>query len=254
MYMAKEPLFISICNQKGGCGKSTYTVLLASIMHYRLGLRVTVIDADFPQWSIFRLRERELEVLSGSQEYKLRLTRQYNATGRKPWSVIPAKLSEIDLRPEQHADTDVVFIDLPGTIATEGVLTALASVEYMFVPIRADKMVVESSLSFARVVKEKFLASPDYAPKGIYLFWTMIDRRERTPLYSQYEKVCEKFGLPVLQAHIPARARFGREILGNSPVFRCTLFPPDKSEMRNSGLAELVQEICNLTILNNNEK
>ncbi len=47
--MKKEPLFIAIGNQKGGVGKTTYTVLLASYFHYQMGLRVLIVDCDAPQ-------------------------------------------------------------------------------------------------------------------------------------------------------------------------------------------------------------
>ncbi len=43
---------ISICNQKGGIGKSTFTMLLASHLHYTLGYDVLVVDCDYPQWSV----------------------------------------------------------------------------------------------------------------------------------------------------------------------------------------------------------
>ena len=42
-----EPVNISICNQKGGIGKSTFTVLLASYLHYTLGHDVLVVDCDY---------------------------------------------------------------------------------------------------------------------------------------------------------------------------------------------------------------
>ncbi len=32
--MKKEPLLIAVASQKGGVGKSVFTVLLASILHY----------------------------------------------------------------------------------------------------------------------------------------------------------------------------------------------------------------------------
>ena len=44
----KKPLFIAFSSQKGGVGKSTFTTLVASTMHYRLGYNVAVFDADFP--------------------------------------------------------------------------------------------------------------------------------------------------------------------------------------------------------------
>ena len=47
------PVSIAVCNQKGGVGKSTFTVLLASYLHYIVGHDVLVVDCDYPQWSIY---------------------------------------------------------------------------------------------------------------------------------------------------------------------------------------------------------
>ena len=38
--MKKEPLLIAFASQKGGVGKSAFTVLVASILHYQKGLKV----------------------------------------------------------------------------------------------------------------------------------------------------------------------------------------------------------------------
>ena len=53
---------ISICNQKGGVGKSALTTLLASYLHYICKRKVLVVDCDYPQWSIYNQRSRELEI------------------------------------------------------------------------------------------------------------------------------------------------------------------------------------------------
>jgi len=44
--MKREPLFVALSNQKGGVGKSTFTVLLASYFHYLNGYNVLVVDCD----------------------------------------------------------------------------------------------------------------------------------------------------------------------------------------------------------------
>ena len=41
------PVSIAVCNQKGGVGKSTFTVLLASYLHYIVGHDVLVVDCDY---------------------------------------------------------------------------------------------------------------------------------------------------------------------------------------------------------------
>ena len=48
----KEATYVAISTQKGGAGKTTLTVLVASYLHYVKGYNVAVVDCDFPQYSI----------------------------------------------------------------------------------------------------------------------------------------------------------------------------------------------------------
>ena len=58
---------IAISNQKGGVGKSTMTVLLASYFHYVRGKTVAVMDCDYPQFSIQTLRDRDVSNVEKSE-------------------------------------------------------------------------------------------------------------------------------------------------------------------------------------------
>ncbi|MCD8135533.1 MAG: ParA family protein, partial [Parabacteroides gordonii] len=73
--MKKEPLFIAFASQKGGVGKSAFTVLAASILHYRKGYRVGVVDCDAPQHSMFKMRERVMASVEISDILKVALSR-----------------------------------------------------------------------------------------------------------------------------------------------------------------------------------
>ena len=48
MMKKEKELLVAVASQKGGVGKSVFTVLLASVLHYRKGLRVAVVDCDYP--------------------------------------------------------------------------------------------------------------------------------------------------------------------------------------------------------------
>ena len=51
---------ISFFSAKGGTGKTTFNVLLASYIKYRLGRRVMILDFDYPEFNLWHMRERDL--------------------------------------------------------------------------------------------------------------------------------------------------------------------------------------------------
>lgn len=42
----QDPIYVAFATQKGGAGKSTLTILVASYLHYVLGKRVLYRDDD----------------------------------------------------------------------------------------------------------------------------------------------------------------------------------------------------------------
>jgi cellulose biosynthesis protein BcsQ len=83
--MKKEPTFIAFSTQKGGAGKTTLTVLMASYLYYVRGYDVVVVDCDFPQFSIKDMRERDMQNIE-SNEYLLRQTHEMmRRTGSAFW-------------------------------------------------------------------------------------------------------------------------------------------------------------------------
>ena len=68
--MKQKPLFIAFSTQKGGAGKSTFTALASSLLHYAHGYNVAVIDCDYPQCSIYEMRKREIRQLENNLYYQ----------------------------------------------------------------------------------------------------------------------------------------------------------------------------------------
>ena len=81
--------------------------------------------------------------------------------------------------------------------------------------------------------------------KGIRLFWNMVDRRGRKDLYEAWNRVIHRMGLRLLSSRVPNTLRYTREADPvRKGVFRSTLFRPDSRQEKDSGLPELVEEIC----------
>ena len=248
--MNKEPIFISFANQKGGIGKSTLTVLAASWLRYIRGLNVLVVDCDFPQNSIYELREREKKAVVKNDAYKLQLQRQFERLQKKAYPIIRATPENaeknmqvfLDSEPEPY---DVVLFDLPGTMNTKGILYTVSRLNYLFIPMRADRLVMQSTLNFAQTMYDKFVGNPATDIKDAFLFWNMEDRREKTGIYDLYEQILSSFNMKIYTSRIQMRSKFSRELADtDGMVYRSTLFRSDGTFLRESGMAALMDEIC----------
>ncbi len=60
--------FVAFSTQKGGAGKTTLTVLMASYLHYVKGVSVGVVDCDFPQYSIDEMRRRDFKNIEENKQ------------------------------------------------------------------------------------------------------------------------------------------------------------------------------------------
>jgi len=247
--MERETLFIAFSTQKGGVGKTAFTVLLSSYMHYLDGKSIAVVDCDFPQHSIMEMRKRDSLLVIGDPFYKRMAFNQFKEISKKAYPVIGSNPVEAiqhaeELIANSEGKIDIIFFDLPGTMNSKGVIKTLKEMDYIFAPVSADRLVLASTLSFASSLNENLITIGKSKIKGLYLFWTMVDAREKTPLYNAYVDTIEELGLSILKTHIPDTKRFRREMdETHRAFFRSTLFPPDKQLMKGSCVDELTAEI-----------
>ena len=181
---------IGVSSGKGGVGKSTMTVLLASYFHYVKGKNVAVIDCDYPQFSIQALRSRDMKNVERSEFLQQLLCRQYERTGKKAYPVLtsgPGKVLETADR--LSGNSDILFFDLPGTVNTPGILEAIINMDYVFTPVVQDRMVMQSSLSFVATLRDFIRQYPEAPLKEILLFWNKIDGRVSREVYRHYNEI-----------------------------------------------------------------
>ena len=250
--MKKKPVFIAFSTQKGGVGKTTFTVLAASYLHYVCGYNLIVVDCDYPQFSINAMHQRDAQGLERNPSLQELAVAQFSGGSKSTYTILcstadTAVETAREYLETNEPDTDFVFFDLPGTINNDGVVNTLSGMDYIFTPISADRISLESTLSFASVIKTGITDNPQTENKGIYLFWNMVDGREKTPLYALYETVIAELGLPLLPTAVPNTTRYKKEATDNgATLFRSTIFPPSRTLLRGSKLKELVEDILNI--------
>lgn len=250
--MKKETLLVAFSTQKGGAGKTTLTVLMAGYFYYVKGMDVVVVDCDYPQYSIKDMRERDMKNIERNPKLQKAAFEQFARLKKKMYPIVESHpetaIEKAKAFIEKETPPDIIFFDLPGTANNPGVINTVATMDYVFCPITADRVVAESSLKFATVVNEFLMTTAQSNLKGLFLLWNMVDGREKTNLYDVYEKVAGGVGLNVMKTYIPDSKRFRRESEedGERPAFRSTVMPPDKSLIKGSNIETLAEEMLKL--------
>ena len=164
---------VAFATQKGGSGKTAITVLVASYLHYNCGCPLAVIDCDFPQHSLYEMRERDSRAVLENEYLKRMAYEQMREPGRAAY---PVQKCRVERAPDMAAELagngnyDLLFFDLPGTVNSSGILRTIAQMDYIFAPVSADQTVLESTLAFLDVLQRMMLGKETSRLKGLYLF------------------------------------------------------------------------------------
>lgn len=248
-----DTIAVAFSNQKGGVGKSTLTVLVASYLYYEMGVKVAIMDCDSPQHSLMGERNRELKDLDALPHIQKMAEAQLAKCGLQPYPVFDCLLESALVTMRKYIkgdnDTRILFLDLPGTMNNFNVLQIVSNCDYVFCPMAASKYDIESTLGYCQFIHDNIMMSGYGNLKKIQILWNKIDARERRETFCEYDEFMESIGLEPMKTTLPASVRFKRGISANSKnkVFRSTLFPPDPTLVKGSCIDELAKEILALT-------
>lgn len=245
--MKKDTVLVAICNQKGGVGKSTMTIMLAGYYHYLQGLNVAVIDCDYPQYSLVRMKERDMRTAKHSDYFKQLLKSQYERIQKKAYTIVGSKAENARDAAEKlmkNGIYDLIIVDLPGTVNSPGVINTIVNMDYVITPIVPDRIVMQSSLSFSTTVWDYARIHKETPLKKFLFFWNRKDARASTEVFDTYNIIMQKLEFTVLETIIPETNRYSKELSpATRSYFRCTLLPPPVKLLKGSGLAELAEEL-----------
>jgi len=165
---------ISVFSQKGGVGKSTVSVLLANLFFFQSDFKVAIIDADYPQRSIFKRRQRELEIIKNDERLKKIFDNTYK--DRIPYPIIPADIAnckETIRQLRNTGDFDFIFVDAHKRFALDGMDGFLSEVSYFLIPAFLDDFSLKAAVGFYALLENEIKPNSDHFINS-YLFFNKV--------------------------------------------------------------------------------
>lgn len=161
-------------SQKGGVGKSTLTMLVSSYLQAS-GKRVFVLDADFPQHSIQKIRTQELSNIESDPALKAAFNERGVAMSEVQTATIPEGAGMVPMLKKANL-YEYIFIDLPGTLNVDGLAKLALSMDYFITPMEMDPKTFSSGC-------ESLLMYQKMHPSlKMGLVWNRIKMKESTAL------------------------------------------------------------------------
>jgi chromosome partitioning protein len=208
---------IALANQKGGCGKTTTSINLASCLSHQ-GHDVLLVDAD-PQASVLRWRG-------------------INPNGAVPFQVVaipsPVLHKEIPTLAQKY---EVVIIDCPpgGPSGADNITrSALMAVQLVIVPVQPSPLDLWSGDDMATLIRRAQAINPELTGR------LLISRRiGNTSLGREARDAAAVCGIPVLGTEISQRIALAEAIVAGQSIFEYAPHSPAVVEFRN-----LAQEVA----------
>ena len=223
-----SPTVIAFATQKGGMGKTTLSILVASWLQYKRKIPVAILDVDSSQLSVYSLRIRESEQMD--EETRER----FNQQDVDPYAILNGSPGDVpQLLSQLPDDVRLVFIDLPGNIDVEGYETAISKVDFLLVPMETSEFSVTTGFSFLSAIRQIDLLPVERCR----IVWNKYKEGRDSELVDQLESRFREHGFECLASRIPQRDSY------QDSANRSTLFPLPTPYLRNSGLKDLFVEI-----------
>lgn len=224
-----ETKIISVVGEKGGIGKTTLNIILASDLFYAKGKKVVLLDADNPQYSIYNKRQRELESLDAEERQSMEL-----------YPIEPVTVANLqDTILKYYGIVDYIILDLPGSLNVE-MVKGLLYVEHVFVPFDHDELEIDSTSHFYFTLKNNFLDNDERVLKSIHLFFNkykLVKKNKFAVLRQQF-----------LEANIPMMDSVVKDKTIYKERYRNTLYPiPDHKELGAKDIKQFFEEVAQLT-------
>ncbi len=220
-----ETKIISCTGEKGGCGKTTLNIILATNLFHLYGKKVVLIDMDNPQYSVYKKRKRDLEHI-----------------GADPSTVFPVERATIHtLEPlikNYYGAVDFIIIDFPGNL-NEEMVRGLLYVEHIFIPFFLDELEIDSTTAFYSTLRKNFLRNDDRVLRSVNLFFNRYEL-VKTNKFDAVRNTLAGAGMPMMRQVVMERTVYREK-------YRNTLVPiPVSKENGERELKRFMEEVLEI--------
>ncbi|MCQ2087489.1 MAG: ParA family protein [Bacilli bacterium] len=196
---------ISVSGQKGGCGKSTVTMILASTLAYKYAKKVIVVDAD-TQHSITNIRRRNLELIKPYETGEVDengekildvdnydIYNEFNSKNIPAYPVVKAKLDAdeiLNIFDKTFDEYEYILLDLPGNVDSDAYFEIIQNADVVFVPFIVNPLDFDSNFPFVKLLHDELLGKDNTRLKSMYYFWNKFDvkSKARQDLFEEMNK------------------------------------------------------------------
>lgn len=221
---------ISCASEKGGSGKTTINIILATNLFFNYSKKVVLIDLDNPQYSVYKKRQRDLNELSESEQGTAEI-----------YPIEKSNINELNtLIKTYYGKVDYIILDFPGNL-NEEMVKGLLYVEHIFIPFFLDELEINSTVIFYKTLKNNFLENDNRVLQGINLFFNRYEKIKINK-FAAIRSAFEKVGMPLMKSVVMDRTIYREK-------YRNTLLSiPESRENGEMELNEFINEV--ITILN----
>lgn len=238
---------ISFFSAKGGTGKTTFNILLASYLKYELGKRVLVLDFDLPEYNLSFNRKRDILYLK-EQGFPYNKEQFYPIEEVEDLSEANLKAVAIMLK-KMESDFDYILLDFPGSFTEDDAicrLSPISVIDKVVIPVELDPMNIASMKTLAKIFQEE--------GQETLLFFNRVHGKEKK---SQYDAIREWFreeGIHISNHQVKMSIAMKREE-GNGIFLRSTTrFPLKEIRERNPDIIGLFNEVIGYVVEKDGEK
>jgi len=203
-------MILALANRKGGVGKSTLAVHIASALYNRTDLKILLIDAD-DQHTIKEFDKGGVDVIYFSWQ------KEYDAD-------IPV-LRFKELIDESEEKYDLIIIDTPGKMEGNELPAVVSVADTLLIPLIGSRGDIASTLSFLKHVTPIANRKEEKGKKLQVL--GVINKKDKSVEYRELDRLNNVLGMQVLKNGLKNKVRYKRDCSTLKQIVQATRIPDE---------------------------